>query len=211
MDKDLKVKRAQFIQTCMAQNDEFECLDMESQIKLLNIYNSHFTGSSLWNFDSENFKQLIRSWNVNLRVISNLPMQTHTYLIERISGCKHAKQKIFSRYISFMNSLLKSNKYFLRSLFKLVSKDARSFTGSNLKTILKETGELIVPGNTSKGILSNFTAYETPTDQEWRIPLLVSLLEIRNSNWIVTFDEEDAKNELDKDDIEKLIQSVCIL
>ena len=81
MDKDLKVKRAKFIQTCMAQNDEFECLDMESQIKLLNIYNSHFTGSSLWNFDSENFKQLIRSWNVNLRVISNLPMQTHSYLI----------------------------------------------------------------------------------------------------------------------------------
>ena len=27
MDKDVQVKRAQFIQTCMEQNDEFECLD----------------------------------------------------------------------------------------------------------------------------------------------------------------------------------------
>ena len=138
-------------------------------------------------------------------------MQTHTYIIERISGCKHAKHKIYSRYIGFIDSLLKSNKPFLRSLFKLVFKDARSSTGSNIKTILQETGELIVPGNTSKGILSNFSVYKTPTDQEWRIPLLVSLIEIRNSNWTVTFDEEDAKKELDKDTIEQLIQSVCIL
>ena len=66
MDKDVQVKRAQFIQTCMEQNDEFECLDMESKVKLLNIYNAHFTGSALWNFNSENFKQLLKSWNVDL-------------------------------------------------------------------------------------------------------------------------------------------------
>ena len=41
-NKDVKIKRAEFIQIRMSQNIEFECLAIESQIKLLNIYNSHF-------------------------------------------------------------------------------------------------------------------------------------------------------------------------
>ena len=99
MTKDVSVKRAQFIQTCMNQNDEFECLPIESQVKLLNIYNSHFTGSNLWNFESEIVQQLFRSWNINLRIICKLPIDTHKYIVESISECTHAKQKIFSKYL----------------------------------------------------------------------------------------------------------------
>ena len=37
VNKDISIKRAQFIQNCMSQNDEFECMPIESQEKLLNI------------------------------------------------------------------------------------------------------------------------------------------------------------------------------
>ena len=186
-------------------NDEFECLDRGSQIKLLNIYNSHFTGSSLWNFGSETFKQLQKSWNVNLRIVCNLP------LTESISGCKHVNQKIFSRYIGFINSLFNSKKMILSSLLKIVYKDSRSSTGSNIKTILQQTGTLVIPGSTHKGVLNVFVVYKTPPNQEWRFPLLVSLLELRESNWTVTFDEEEETSLLEKDAIDQLIDSVCIL
>ena len=48
MEKDTEVKRAKFINTCHELNNQFECLPSECQMKLLNIYNSHFTGSCLW-------------------------------------------------------------------------------------------------------------------------------------------------------------------
>ena len=120
MDKDVSVKRAAFIQACMNQNDEFECLPIESKVKLLNIYNSHFTGSNLWNFESEKFNQLSNSWNVNLRIICQLPLETHKYLVEQISPCTHFKHKIFTRYIPFVKSLVENKKPAVASLFNLV-------------------------------------------------------------------------------------------
>ena len=57
-------------------NNEFECLDTDSQVKLLNIYNAHFTGSSLWDFQSVNVNQLLNGWNVNLKIICGVPFDT---------------------------------------------------------------------------------------------------------------------------------------
>ena len=56
METDTKVKRADFIDCCMNLNNEFEFLDPHSQVRLLQLYNSHFTGSSLWKFNSESVK-----------------------------------------------------------------------------------------------------------------------------------------------------------
>ena len=80
MNKDISIQRAQFIQNCMSQNDEFECMPIESQEKLLNIYNSHFTGSNLWNLASENTNQVFGSWNRNLKIINKLPHSAVSYL-----------------------------------------------------------------------------------------------------------------------------------
>ena len=66
MDDDIKEKRAIFIQTCMNLNQEFECLPYSSQLKLLNIFNSHYTGSNCWLYTSEKFCQMMNSFNVNI-------------------------------------------------------------------------------------------------------------------------------------------------
>ena len=44
--------------------------------------------------------------------------------------------------------------------------------------------------------------------EEWRLPLLVSLLEIRDSNWAVNFDEEVGG--FKEDEITNLISTVCV-
>ena len=104
-----------------------------------------------------------------------------------------------------------SKKMILSSLLKMVYKDCRSSTGSNIRTILQQTGTLVIPGITHKGVLNDFVVYKTPPNQEWRFPLLVSLLELRESNWTVTFDEEEESTLFQKDAIDQLIDSVCKL
>ena len=100
-DSDVKTKRAEFINTCMNLNNEYENILPQNQVQLLRLYNSHFTGSSTWNFNSEPVKQLWNSWNVNLRVIFGLPMASHCWIGERLTGGKHAKQLMYSRWVKF--------------------------------------------------------------------------------------------------------------
>ena len=193
----------------MSQNIEFECLAIESQIKLLNIYNSHFTGSNLWEFESETVQQLINSWNVNIRIICKLPIETHKYIVERISECKHIKQKLFSRYVTFLKSLALSEKPALSFLLNLSKTDIRSVTGSNLRFILNESKVYIIPGVTSKQSFSNYEAYQVPAGQEWKLPLLISLIKIREGAWTINFDEEDTDDLANNTNVDNMIKDVC--
>ena len=81
MEDDIKEKRAIYIQTCMSLNQEFDSLPCESQLKLLNLFNSHFTGSNCWLYDSEKFKQLMNSYNVNIRIIKGPAKKTSCFKI----------------------------------------------------------------------------------------------------------------------------------
>ena len=143
---------------------------------MLNIYNAHFTGSSLWDFQSVNVNQLLNSWNVNLRIICGVPIDTHKYVIERIVDCKHAKHKIFSRYVKFIHSLGQSKKSILRNLFNLIHKDMISVTGANLRHIAIETNKDFIPGITKRIDLTDYMVYQLPEGEEWRIPFLLSLI-----------------------------------
>ena len=97
MESDLKEKRARFIQRSMELNEEFECLTPECKQKLHRLYNNDFSGSSCWNYDDRIFQQLLNSYNVNMRIVFNIPRETHCWIVERISGGHHAKQQIYSR------------------------------------------------------------------------------------------------------------------
>ena len=99
MDQDLREKRAIFIDKCMELNQEFYLYPPEVKLKMCKIYNSHFTGSPLWDFFSSHFSQLCNSWNVNIRIMFGIPRNTHCWIVEEISGGNHARQMIFSRYI----------------------------------------------------------------------------------------------------------------
>ena len=50
--------------------------------------------------------------------------------------------------------------------------------------------------------------YETPPGHEWRLPLLVSSLEIRDSRWAIDFDEETMM--MSDGDIKEMIYDVCV-
>ena len=73
----------------------------------------------------------------------------------------------------------------MRSLYSVITDDVTSTTESNIRPIMLETGV-----------------------DEWSIPLLRNLLEVRNDNWEVIFDEETGKAPTD-DELDFMIAAVC--
>ena len=191
-------------------NQEFECLPSQSKLKLSRIYNSHYSGSHCWNYSGVMFQQLVNSYNVNLRVMFELPDSTHCWLIEALSGYKHARQQIYSRFVKFVNSLYNNKRIIVKSLFDSVSHDVRSQVGANMKKVLIDTGIPIIPGWTRPSDLQHYQVYKVPVGQEWRLGLLESLLELRGDNWAVLFNEEEEdEEEIEENDLKMMIVEVC--
>ena len=116
---------------------------------------------------------------------------------------------MFSRYVKFVTGLKNNKRPMLCDLFDEVKNDVLSTTGSNLRVILLETGVSVVPGVTKPSVLGGYYVYEEKGD--WQVPLLVSLLEMRDSAWEVVFDEEsDEGLELEENDILEMINDICI-
>ena len=177
--------------------------------RLLKLYNSHFTGSCTWNLGSKSVLQLCKSWNSNLRVIFKLPVQTHCWIIENISGGCHLKQMLFRRFVKFVGSIDENRRNGVRALLNITKNNVQSVTGGNLRRILLETDIKVVPGQTKPSMLQCHTVYKTPEDKEWLIPLLTSLLEIRDERWQLIFDEE-SEDGLLFDHISETINQLCI-
>ena len=86
----------------------------------------------------------------------------------------------------------------------------RCLTGANLGKISLDTNRPVSPGVTDRRILNECTFNPIPAGQEWRLPLLNSLFEMRNENWCVVFDEE-RDDILEGDVITEMINHTCML
>ena len=153
-------------------NQEFHSYSPEIRLKMCRIYNTHFTGSALWNFTSKYFTQLCNSWNVNARVMFDIPQNSHCWIVEELSEC-HARQMIFARYINFIGALANNKRASIRALFRTVSTSVQSVTGSNIRCILLESNVPIYPGISKSTILRDHKIYTMPAADYWKIPLRV--------------------------------------
>ena len=68
-----------------------------------NIYNSSFFGSVLWDLFSPEAEKIESSWNRSMKIMMDLPYDTHRGLIEPLSGCNHIK-RIFIKVLHKANS-----------------------------------------------------------------------------------------------------------
>ena len=109
----------------------------------------NFSGFPCWSFVSETFNQLMNSWNVNLRVIFDLPYGTHSHLVDSLTDGKHARKMIYTRYLKFLKSLATNRRPALTALLRIVTETRRSWTGQNIRKILLDTNVTVVPGVTN--------------------------------------------------------------
>ena len=103
------------------------------------------------------------------------------------------------QYLGFFKKLLVSESSEIRLLANIVGRDAGSVTGSNLINLEEEFG--LDPWVSSSSQLAEvYSGYEIPTEDGWRLPLLVKLLDQKR--------EMAVMNEKTKT-ISELIDSLC--
>ena len=140
-------------------------------------------------------------WNRSIRVMFDLPLQTHTIYIEPISERSHVKNILVKRFLTFVQALKSSPKLILTNLLKMISKDVQSVTGSNLRQILllvnKSDVDDLVPEDSSK-------IQYRPEDEEntWKIRMVKELIEVRNGTLQV--------DNFNKDEINEVLDSLCV-
>ena len=165
------------------------------------IYACSFYGSSLWNVNSREVNRLFTSWNIAVRILFDVPRETHRYLIESISDTLHVKTLICSRFVSFYDSLNCSNRHSLRLLTNLCKSDHRMVLCQNLTSIARDCKSNI--GDLSKTLVKrSLTFCEIPDIEKWRVPILKELLEVKNN--VLSIDD------FVDDEINDLINILCV-
>ena len=104
---DIIQKRAQYIEKNNGINQEFYFVHPLAKIKLNNIYNCHFSGSPISNIFSPGAKQFEGTYNRSIKIMCGLPLETHRYLIEPITGGPGFRIQLIKRFISFTNKIKK--------------------------------------------------------------------------------------------------------
>ena len=91
MSKDCSVKRAQFISKVHSLNHEFNFSDPSTLVKIYTMYACGFYCSNLWDLYGVTCDKLYKSWNVSIRILFELPRDSHRYFIEPVSNVYHVK------------------------------------------------------------------------------------------------------------------------
>ena len=141
LKKDILVKRGQYIERNCELLQEFRFEHPKVRMRLNMTYNSHFTGSPLWDIFSREFQMLENSWNVSIRNTYNLPFNTHRVLIGPISELPHLRTFLVKRFLSFVQKVKNSEKGRISHILKHVINDCRSICGNNMRNILLQTNK----------------------------------------------------------------------
>ena len=129
MRRDVMEKRAPYVSKNNELRQELHYAHPKSIVKVNNIYNSHFYGSTLWDLQSKEVDMVQKTWNVSQRLMHKLNRKTHKYLIEPISETKHIMFHLHKRFCNFVLKLSSSKKLASRCLLSVLKNECQSVTG----------------------------------------------------------------------------------
>ena len=199
MKKDLMEKRAIYISRVNELMQEFHFAYPLVKVKINNIFNSYFYGSSLWDLFGTEATRLEKSWNVSQRIMLKLPYNSHMYFVEPLSETTHIIFCLYGRFLKFVDSISKSEKKALKNMLDHVKYDCRTTTGSNLRRMM------ILAGKTSVHELTSWSfkghKYKNiPPGEEWRISCAKEMLEVLSGEMSV--------NSFNREEIEEMMNHV---
>ena len=188
---DTKVKSARYVQNNVSLNQEFYFAHPKSKVNVNSIYNTHYTGSQIWNLFGSEAVKLEGTYNRSVKIMCDLPYATHRYFIEHVTEKPHIRKTLVHRYLKFVQSIEKSSKSSLHLLLNISKNDVRSVTGANLRQIMLLCGKNNV-NDLSPEDAMNIPYHEPPEGESWRLGVLDKLLEVRHGELTVPgFNEEE--------------------
>ena len=125
-------KRTLYINRVNELNQEFHYAHPLTEVKINNIFNTHFYGSQLWYLFSVEAIRLEKTWNISQRIMLGIPRNTHRFFIEPLTEIQHIQFSLLKRFVNFVNSIESSKKSVMRNMLKIVKQDCRTTPGRNL-------------------------------------------------------------------------------
>ena len=157
-------------------------------------------GNPLWDLFNRETDMLCNSWNKSVRLMLGVPVNTHRYFLEPLSGLKHLKFTLITRFLNFLSQIKKSPKILPNILLKTIERDCRSVTGSNLRNILLLTKKDDISQLVYSDI-SEFVYMPVPDHEKWRIEMVNELIEVK---W-----GKAAIDNFDEPEINEIMNELC--
>ena len=98
-EHDMVTKNAQYVAKNIELNQEFSFAHPNTKLKINQIYNSHYSGSPLWNLFGRGSLSIESSYNRSVKVMFDLPYATHRSLIEPLTASSHVKLILIKRFL----------------------------------------------------------------------------------------------------------------
>ena len=200
MNQDIKVKRAVFIYKNIELNQEFNLCHPATKVKVNQIYNLHFTGSVLWDLFSKEAIMLENSWSTSVRVMFDLPLQSHRNLIKPVSQARHMKFVLLERFLGFLNQIEKSKKQVPKQLLSFIKQDSKSITGSNLRNILLLTDKHRVE-ELCKDDIRKMKYHEIEEKDEWKVKFIHEITDVK-------FNKLEVEN-FSTEELDEILSHLC--
>ena len=200
MKSDTLLKRCQFIQKNCEIIQEFGYCHPKTISYINSVYNSHMTGSPLWNLFSKSVDMLYKSWNVSVRNMFGLNMKTHRYIIEPLSGT-HLQSILIKRFLNFISKIRASKKSILNHILKHIEEDCRSTTGLNLRNILL-LSDINRVHSLSPMVAQNIFYHQIEERDLWRIGAINEIIDAMHGG--------SELPEFDKNELQEMLDFICI-
>ena len=196
MTYDMLIKRAKYIDKNNQLVQEFSFAHPKTKLLANQIFNCHFTGSSLWNLFCKDFERIENSYNISVRKMLNVPRETHRFFLEPLSEQKHIRSVLIKGFLSFIQQIKKSPKTLPMKLLNTIKCDVTSVTGLNLRNIML----LVKKDNIDDLNITDANSIhycEVDQQNEWKIEVAKELIEAKYGNIVLeNFDEKDIKEML---------------
>ena len=177
LDKDIQIKSAQYINKANCLKQEFSFAHPQTLWKINTIYNFHFTGCELWDFQSESFQKFMSTIQRSFKIMFNLPYETHRYFYEALTDTQHAVLQIKRRFLNFIRMIQQSKKEAPKILLEIIQYDVRSTTGANLRNLMLEQEALIIE---DLKIDKRQRMFPVPDDDQWRVGVASEVIDALN-------------------------------
>ena len=190
--QDLLQKRGQFISQSYSLRQELGKQNPYTLMTLVNIYQSAFYGSSLWDLFSDRSNSLYTCWTQMIRQTFNLPYATHRAILQHLDTAQPLVCRLASRFRRFYQQLQQSNRPEVLHLLRLQQADARSVFGRNCRNL----GITMTSPDPFQG-----RVHRLPEDEMWKLAVIKELVQCRGGPLEL--------DNLNKTEIDRLLSGLC--
>ena len=125
-----------------------------------------------------------------------LPYQTHRSLIEPLTGQKHIRKVLLSRFLGFMDKITKSGKKRLNMLMETCKKDVR-YNYRNSMLLLGKTSV----SDVRREDVDSIEYFKLEPDESWKVDSIKELIEVKQGKVEVPG--------FDKDELDTILDYLC--